>query len=89
MNIHKQDTNIAATFIILMVILVIVLGTMSGCTTSPVPNITIGGGKTSTDGTCTPQTVTINIVNETDKAIIGEGDVNDEDSGLKEPTLGL
>ena len=71
--------------ILTLALLISVVGMSSaGCTTTPPPNITIGGSEW-----CPPASVTINVVNGTDKAIVGEGDINDDDAGLTEPTLGL
>ena len=57
---------------------------LSGCTTVPPANINIGG-----KDSCPPSRLTINIINDTDKAVVGTGDINDDDSGLANPTLGL
>ena len=58
-----------------------------GCNTQPMPNITIGGSQAS-EG-CIPGDVTINLILNNDKAVVGKGDINDDDSGLANPTLGL
>ena len=58
---------------------------LAGCSTSPVPNIVIGGAES-----CPPATLTLNIINDTDKATVGDAsNINDDDAGLSNPTLGL
>ena len=56
---------------------------LGGCSTQPMPNIYIGGADS-----CAPSELTLTIINGNDKAAIG-GDINDDDSGLANPTLGL
>ena len=68
-----------------LALLISVVGMSSaGCTTTPPSNIAIGG-----NDSCPPSTLTLNIITETDKAVVGAGDINDDDSGLAQPTLGL
>lgn len=56
-----------------------------GCTTAPVPNIIIGG-----EEGCPSGNVTLNVFTDIDKITTGnDSAIHDEDSGLKEPTLGL
>ena len=53
---------------------------LEGCTTTPVPEI-----KIVTEGD-----VTVTVINGNDKATLGDGaNINDADSGLANPTLGL
>ena len=55
----------------------------AGCSTQPMPNINIGGGEG-----CPPGDVTINLIVDTDKAIVGdEGKLNDSDTIT--PDVGL
>lgn len=57
----------------------------AGCSTQPMPNITIGGADT-----CPPAGgVTLTIINGNDKSYMGdEGAINDDDGG-QTPSLGL
>ena len=81
---NKAITELKAFAWILFALGIITLLFLSGCTTVPPANINIGG-----KDSCPPSKLTINIINDTDKAVVGEGDINDDDSGLANPTLGL
>lgn len=67
------------------IIVISLLVFLVGCTSQPMPNITIGGAEGCPDGD-----VTLNIFTDIDKVTLGnESAINDDDSGLAQPTLGL
>jgi hypothetical protein len=71
--------------IVIMAVIIFLALLTSGCTTTPPPNINIGGAEA-----CPPSSLTINYFTDIDKATLGDGaNINDDDSGLKDPSLGL
>jgi hypothetical protein len=67
------------------IIVISLLILMAGCTSQPMPNITIGGAEGCPDGD-----VTLNIFTDIDKVTLGdESEINDADAGMTQPTLGL
>lgn len=80
----------AVKWTITLVIILVCGVALFGCTTAPVPNINIGGLSPDSDGTCAPQNVNITVINQTDKATIGDGsDINDDDAtGAGNPSAG-
>ena len=82
---NKAITELKAFAWILFALGIITLLFLGGCTSQPMPNITIGGGDN-----CPPSELTLNIFTDIDKATLGnESNINDDDSGLANPTLGL
>ena len=70
---------------VLIIFGIVLLFFISGCTTTPPPNINIGGAEN-----CPPSSLTINYFTDIDKATLGDGAaINDDDSGLQEPSMRL
>ena len=77
-----MDRLMAGVLIIFVIVLIFFV---SGCTTTPPPNINIGGAEN-----CPPANLTINYFTDIDKATLGDGAaINDDDSGLDNPALRL